>query len=148
MSQQASALDVSIQSQVLNLLSDLQEEYGLTYLFIAHDLSVVEYVSDRVGVMYLGKLVEIAATEELYAHPRMPYTQALISAIPAASTTTGRERIVLRGDAPSPLEVQSGCPFRSRCWLAEDICAEEIPELREIRPQHWVACHLATKEMS
>ena len=138
-----SALDVSIQSQVLNLLSDLQEEFGLTYLFIAHDLAVVEYFSDRVGVMYLGKLVELADSEELYADPRMPYTKALLSAAPAARGARNSERIVLQGEMPSPLDPPSGCPFRTRCWLAEEICAREMPALREVRPRHWAACHFA-----
>ena len=138
-----SALDLSVQSQVLNLLADLQKEFGLTYLFIAHDLSVVEYVSDRVGVMYLGKLVELAAAEELYSDPRMPYTQALLSAILGTAGDGRRERIILRGEVPSPLDPPSGCPFRTRCWLAQAICAEQMPALRELRPQHWAACHFA-----
>jgi oligopeptide/dipeptide ABC transporter ATP-binding protein len=138
-----SALDVSIQSQVLNLLTELQEEFGLTYLFIAHDLSVVEYISDRVGVVYLGKLVELATAEDLYADPRMPYTQALLSAIPEVGVANRRERIVLHGDLPSPLNPPSGCPFRTRCWLAQDVCAEITPPLREVRPRHWAACHFA-----
>jgi oligopeptide/dipeptide ABC transporter ATP-binding protein len=137
-----SALDVSVQSQVLNLLTDLQQELGLTYLFIAHNLSVVEYISDRVGVMYLGQLVEVAPAQELYENPRMPYTQALISAIPGRGKA-GRERIVLRGDVPSPASVPSGCRFRGRCWRAEDICAEASPPLREITSGHWAACHFA-----
>jgi oligopeptide/dipeptide ABC transporter ATP-binding protein len=138
-----SALDLSVQSQVLNLLSDLQQEFGLTYLFIAHDLAVVEYFSDRVGVMYLGKLVEVASAEDLYADPRMPYTQALLSAILGTKTDDKRERIILRGDVPSPLDPPSGCPFRTRCWLAKDLCAQMTPPLREIRPNHWAACHFA-----
>jgi len=136
-----SALDLSVQSQVLNLLKDLQRDFGLTYLFIAHDLSVVECVSDRVGVMYLGRLVELADAETLYADPRMPYTQALLSAIPGSEQATGRKRIILRGDVPSALNPPSGCPFRTRCWLAQDVCARERPPLREVRAGHLAACH-------
>ena len=140
-----SALDLSVQSQVLNLLTELQREFGLTYLFIAHDLSVIEYISDRVGVMYLGRLVELATAEALYADPRMPYTQALLSAIPHAKPAGERPRVVLRGELPSPLAPPSGCPFRTRCWLAEDRCAAERPDLREVRPNHWAACHFADR---
>jgi oligopeptide/dipeptide ABC transporter ATP-binding protein len=128
---------------VLNLLQDLQREFGLTYLFIAHDLSVVECVSDRVGVMYLGRLVELADAETLYADPRMPYTQALLSAIPGSEQATGRKRIVLRGDVPSALNPPSGCPFRTRCWMAQEICSRERPPLREVRSGHFAACHFA-----
>ena len=138
-----SALDVSVQSQVLNLLTELQREFGLTYLFIAHDLSVVEYISNRVGVMYLGRLVEFARAERLYDDPRMPYTRALLSATPGSERSTGRKRIVLTGDVPSPLDPPSGCPFCTRCWLAEDICRREVPVLQEIEPEHFAACHFA-----
>ncbi len=136
-----SALDLSVQSQVLNLLGDLQREFGLAYLFIAHDLSVIEYISDRVGVMYLGRLVEVATPGALYARPLMPYTKALLSAIPGKSEAG--DRIVLRGDVPSPLDPPSGCPFRTRCWMAADRCAVERPELRQVVPDHWAACHFA-----
>jgi len=140
-----SALDVSIQSQVLNLLNDLQKEYGLTYLFIAHNLSVVEHISDRVGVMYLGKLVEVTGREELFENPLHPYTKALISAIPIPNPGLKRERIILPGDVPSPLNPPSGCRFHPRCPIAVDTCREAEPPLRTVGTngqEHWVACHL------
>ncbi len=139
-----SALDVSIQAQVVNLLEDLQKEKKLTYLFIAHDLSMVQHISDRVGVMYLGHLMELSASDELYENPMHPYTKALMSAIPAPDpdTAAAAKRIILEGDVPSPLAPPSGCTFRTRCPRAHDQCAAETPELREVLPGHWVACHL------
>jgi oligopeptide transport system ATP-binding protein len=137
-----SALDVSIQSQILNLLKDLQDEFQLTYLFIAHDLSVVEHISDRVGVMYLGKIVELADKETLFQNPMHPYTKALISAVPIPNPRLKRERIILKGDIPSPSNPPSGCTFHTRCPFAMDVCKQEIPRLREISDKHLVSCHL------
>jgi peptide/nickel transport system ATP-binding protein len=142
-----SALDVSIQAQVLNLLEDLQQEYGLTYLFIAHDLSVVEHISDRVAVMYLGVIAETAPSEELYANPLHPYTEALLSAVPRTDPSHVPNRILLEGDVPSPANPPSGCKFHPRCRYAKDICSQEDPVLEELEPDHFVACHLA-KDLS
>jgi oligopeptide/dipeptide ABC transporter ATP-binding protein len=140
-----SALDVSIQSQVLNLLRSLSEEFGLTYLFIAHNLSVVEHISDRVGVMYLGKMVEVSTREELYRNPLHPYTQALLSAIPIPRPNAKRQRTILKGEIPSPLNPPSGCRFHTRCPLAIEICKHEDPAFEEKTSGHWAACHLVER---
>jgi peptide/nickel transport system ATP-binding protein/oligopeptide transport system ATP-binding protein len=137
-----SALDVSIQSQVLNILKDLQSEFGLTYLFIAHNLSVVEHVSDRVAVMYLGKMVELTTREELFRNPLHPYTKALMSAIPVPNPRLKRQRTILKGDVPSPLNPPKGCRFHPRCPVAVEKCSQEEPVFKEVAPEHWVACWL------
>ena len=139
-----SALDVSIQAQVINMLEDLQREMGITYLFVSHDLSMVRHISHRVGVMYLGHLVEVANVHDLYADMRHPYTRALLSAVPVADPdlAANANRIILQGDVPTPIDPPSGCPFRTRCRFSEKRCAETRPELREVAPGHLVACHL------
>ncbi len=138
-----SALDVSIQAQVINMFDDLQDELGLTYLFIAHDLLVVRHISDRIAVMYLGKMVELADAEEIYNHPLHPYSQSLLSAVPLPDPKAARanKRIVLSGDIPSPLNAPSGCPFRTRCRYATEQCAQSMPDFKEVEKGHFVACH-------
>ena len=138
-----SALDVSIQAQVINMFDDLQDKLGLTYLFIAHDLLVVRHISDRIAVMYLGKMVELADAEEIYNHPLHPYSQSLLSAVPLPDPKTARtnKRIVLTGDIPSPLNAPSGCPFRTRCRYATEACAQSMPPFEEVEKGHFVACH-------
>ncbi len=144
-----SALDVSIQAQVINMFDDLQDRLGLTYLFIAHDLLVVRHISDRIAVMYLGKMVELGAADEIYNHPLHPYSKALLSAVPVPDPNTARanKRIALTGDIPSPLNAPSGCPFRTRCKYATEKCAEAMPEFREVPEGHFVACH-RTEELN
>ncbi|MGN7175991.1 ABC transporter ATP-binding protein [Cytobacillus sp. SAFR-174] len=138
-----SALDVSVQAQVLNLLKKLQKEYGLTYLFISHDLGVVRHISDRIIVMYLGKVVEIAEKKSLFSNPRHPYTQALLSAIPEPNRKKKKERIILKGDVPSPIDPPAGCRFHTRCPLATDLCRQSDPELKSLGEGHQAACHYA-----
>ena len=145
-----SALDVSIQAQIINLLEDLQKDMGLTYLFIAHDLSMVEHISDRIAVMYLGSVVEIAETKELMQRSVHPYTRALLSAVPIADPNLSRcrNRVKLDGDVPSPVNIPVGCRFQTRCYMCQDICRKETPKLKEISPNHFVSCYMVEKEVS
>ena len=136
-----SALDVSIQSQIINLLLDLKEQNNLTYLFISHDLSVIKYISDRIGVMYLGNMVELSTTEKLFEHPYHPYTEALLSAIPTTDVDKKQEAIILEGDIPSPINPPKGCKFHTRCPYCTEVCEKVTPEFEEVEPGHFVACH-------
>ena len=142
-----SALDVSIQAQVLNLLRDVQEQYNLTYLFISHDLAVVEMISDRIGVMYLGTIMEVAPNEELYSNPQHPYTQALLSAVPIPDSTIEKKHVLIEGDLPSPTNIPSGCPFHTRCPHATEKCSAEVPPTKEVKPGHFVNCHYPGREL-
>ena len=142
-----SALDVSIQAQVLNLLRDVQEQYNLTYLFISHDLAVVEMISDRIGVMYLGTIMEVAPNEELYSNPQHPYTQALLSAVPIPDPTIEKKHVLIEGDLPSPTNIPSGCPFHTRCPHATEKCSAEVPPTKEVKPGHFVNCHYPGREL-
>ncbi len=142
-----SALDVSIQAQVLNLLRDVQEQYNLTYLFISHDLAVVEMISDRIGVMYLGTIMEVAPNEELYSNPQHPYTQALLSAVPIPDPEVEKKHVLIEGDLPSPTNIPSGCPFHTRCPHATEKCSAEVPEAKEIKPGHFVMCHYPGRDL-
>ena len=142
-----SALDVSIQAQVLNLLRDVQEEYNLTYLFISHDLAVVEMISDRIAVMYLGSIMEVAPNEELYGNPQHPYTQALLSAVPVPDPEVEKKHVLIEGDLPSPTNIPSGCPFHTRCPLAAERCSHEVPQPKEVAPGHFVSCHFPGKDI-
>ena len=141
-----SALDVSVQAQVLNLLMDLQEEFGLAYLFVSHDLAVVEHIGHRIAVMYLGRIVELAPKDRIFAQPQHPYSEALMAAAPIADPKTRRKRLVIEGDVPSPMNPPSGCHFHTRCPYAEARCKQEYPPLQEIAPGHVVACHLRTRD--
>ncbi|MBS7527639.1 ATP-binding cassette domain-containing protein [Fusibacter paucivorans] len=145
-----SALDVSIQAQIINMLIDLQKEFGLTYLFIAHDLSMVKYISDRIGIMYLGNIVEMGSSDLIFQKQCHPYTQALLAAIPIPdpAASDARQTVALQGDIPSPIDKPSGCSFRSRCRYAMNICAEKVPELKAIEPDYYVACHLINEEIA
>ena len=138
---------MSIQAQVLNLLRDVQEEYNLTYLFISHDLAVVEMISDRIAVMYLGSIMEVAPNEELYGNPQHPYTQALLSAVPVPDPEVEKKHVLIEGDLPSPTNIPSGCPFHTRCPLATERCSREDPQPKEVAPGHFVSCHFPGKDI-